>query len=95
MRRSCDNITTVVIVFDNFYRKLDELQGKGFHSNDKEILEEIVFDPEPLIAPPKREEKNVIYIENEELLDDEENNTLTASDLGMRNTEAVENNRYG
>ena len=24
MRRSCDNITSVVIAFDNFYRKLDE-----------------------------------------------------------------------
>ena len=41
VRRSCDNITTVVIVFDNFYRKLDELQGKSPYSNDKEIIEEI------------------------------------------------------
>ena len=27
MRRSCDNITTVVIAFDNFYRKLDETKS--------------------------------------------------------------------
>lgn len=34
MRRSCDNITSVVIAFDNFYRRLDECKlgsspGKG------------------------------------------------------------------
>ena len=26
MRRSCDNITSVVIGFDNFYRKLDQVK---------------------------------------------------------------------
>ena len=29
MRHSCDNITTVVIAFDNFYRKLDESKLRG------------------------------------------------------------------
>ena len=45
IRRSCDNITTVVIVFDNFYKKLDELQGRSIYSNDRDILEEIQLDP--------------------------------------------------
>ena len=46
MRRSCDNITSVVIAFDNFYRKLDESKrgtriGKTLISNDHEVIEEI------------------------------------------------------
>ena len=46
MRHSCDNITTVVIAFDNFYRKLDECKLKGPESgviskgNEFEVFEE-------------------------------------------------------
>ena len=52
------------------------------------------MDPEPLVAAPKREDNNVIYIENEDILDDEENNT-TPGDLGLKTNEARGNNRYG
>ena len=50
MRRSCDNITTVVIAFDNFYRKLDgcksgtggtNKQLSSLMGNDHEVFEEI------------------------------------------------------
>ena len=48
MRRSCDNITSVVIAFDNFYRKLDEcksasskINSGAFMGNDHEVFEEI------------------------------------------------------
>lgn len=93
LRRSCDNITTVVIVFDNFFRKLDELQGKSLFSNDKEIIEEILFEPEPL-TPLRKKEDNVIYIENEDLLEDEETNVVSTGDLGLKNSEGKGNNRY-
>lgn len=47
LRRSCDNITAVVIAFDNFYRMLDEVRGKPtpasnlLFGNDHEVFEEI------------------------------------------------------
>ena len=93
IRRSCDNITTVVIVFDNFFRKLDELQGKSLLSNDKEIIEELLFEPEPL-TPHKKREDNIIYIENEDILEDEENNAVSTGDLGLKSSEGKGNNRY-
>ena len=47
LRRGCDNITAVVIAFDNFYRKLDECKQGGpvrddiLVGNDHEVFEEI------------------------------------------------------
>ena len=48
MRRSCDNITSVVIGFDNFYRRLDEGKrgmkiGQTITSNDHEVIEEVLM----------------------------------------------------
>ena len=53
MRRSCDNITSVVIAFDNFYRRLDDcklnkqkdLNGHILTGNDHEVFEEIQMTP--------------------------------------------------
>ena len=68
MRRSCDNITAVVIGFDNFYRRLDEAKsgsraGQLLTSNDFEVIEEVDMHPvdDPLLDPG-----NVIYIESDD-----------------------------
>ena len=66
MRRSCDNITSVVIGFDNFYRKLDECRkGAKFRqvltTNDHEVIEDIHFAPCNDAA-----QDNVIYIESDD-----------------------------
>ena len=45
MRRSCDNITTVIITFDNFYQKLDEYKRIGVKQAETEILQIIDFKP--------------------------------------------------
>lgn len=48
IRKSCDNITAVVIAFDNFYKNLDKkkAQENGFnHEFDPEVFEEIQMDP--------------------------------------------------
>lgn len=67
MRRSCDNITSVVISFDNFYRRLDECKrfyrsGSAFTSNDHEVFEEIHISP----VNDAVQETPVIYIESDD-----------------------------
>ena len=45
-RRSCDNITAVVIAFDNFYRQIDEKVNLiKKQSLDYEVIEEIQMEP--------------------------------------------------
>jgi len=68
MRRSCDNITSVVIGFDNFYRKLDESKrsyrsGSITTSNDHVVFEEIQMIP---VIDSNQQAKNVIYIESDD-----------------------------
>ena len=91
VRRSCDNITTVVIVFDNFYRRLDEIQGKGTLINDTEIMEEIQMEP---VQDTQGEPSNVIYIENEELLESADENSGQDSGLKNQQDAARSSNRY-
>ena len=52
-----------------------------------------MFEPEPL-TPLRKKEDNVIYIENEDLLEDEETNVVSTGDLGLKNSEGKGNNRY-
>jgi hypothetical protein len=50
LRRTCDNITTVVIAFDNFFRVLQEYTNKGrMSAAESEIIEDITM--EPVCAP--------------------------------------------
>ena len=71
MRRSCDNITSVVIAFDNFYRKLDQVRqqqlrpGQICTNNDHEVFEEIQYYP----VSDSSNDPNVIYIENDDHLE--------------------------
>lgn len=70
IRRSADNITAVTITFDNFYRMLDEAKGKC-QSNvlDFDIIELQNLKPIPVVSL-SRENQNVIYIENDDVLED-------------------------
>jgi len=69
VRRSCDNITAVVIAFDNFYRKIDEMRSRRSEGPpDYSVLEEIEFLPTSDDAD-KLEDPKVIYIENEDILE--------------------------
>ena len=46
VRRTCDNITVVIIGFDNFYTKLSEYSNtKRMQSIDHDIIEEITMEP--------------------------------------------------
>jgi hypothetical protein len=74
-RRSADNITAVAITFDNFYRVLD--QSKKLNQSgcmDYEVLEIQKMEPIPL-NPDLTDSKNVIYIENDDVLE-------ASSDIG-------------
>jgi len=47
IRKTCDNITTVLITFDNFYKNLDEMRGKDHRSIEKEVLDIVQLEPVP------------------------------------------------
>lgn len=69
VRRSCDNITAVVIAFDNFYRKIDDMRSRRSEGPpDFKVLEEIEFLPVSDDVD-KHEDPKVIYIENEDILE--------------------------
>ena len=45
-RRTCDNITTVVIGFDNFFEKLKEYTATGsFDCIDAPVIEDTILHP--------------------------------------------------
>lgn len=70
-RRSADNITAVTITFDHFYHVLDNLKQKN-HANvmDYDVIEMQNMIPlQPHMSPKRPDSKNVIYIENDDVLD--------------------------
>ena len=88
MRHSCDNITTVVIAFDNFYRKLDESKLRGPESgvvsrgNEFDVFEEtqmpIYYEPAPGgVSAAADSAANMIYIESDDHLE-----SITESQAG-------------
>jgi hypothetical protein len=75
VRRTCDNITVVIIGFDNFYSTLAEYETtKNIKSIDHEVIEEITMEPKyaPWFATdptrrPTSSQSNNIYIESDEV----------------------------
>jgi len=70
-RRSADNITAVAITFDNFYKVLDSLKPRNHQTIlDYDVIEMQKMEPlQPHMTPKMMHEKNVIYIENDDILD--------------------------
>ena len=84
MRRSCDNITSVVIAFDNFYRRLDECKLGSSHGPSssskpvKDLSGQIltsndheVFEEIQMtpVGDNYQDNSNVIYIESDDHLE--------------------------
>lgn len=75
VRRTCDNITVVIIGFDNFYSTLAQYEkSKSMQSIDHDIIEEVTMEPKyaPWFLPGRRptsSQSNNIYIESDEVLD--------------------------
>ena len=73
---------------------LDKLQGKSLHSNDREIFEEVELQP---VQDSLTEVSNVIYIENEELLESaDESTAVTGGENNLKNQQDASkaSNRY-
>jgi hypothetical protein len=75
----------VAITFDNFYKVLDQSKVKNqLTLLDYEVIE--MQKMEPLMPPQTQaklqESKNVIYIENDDLLEGNSSDTAEAQELG-------------